>query len=121
MSKTTPTPQSILEQIAAIASMETGKLCSYIPTGRPSSTAPYFKLQSWSKGKNLTRHVRSEQVPQLQAALDGYARFRQLCDQYAELIVERTRAQWEIDSKKKPPLSYTRRSPRNSKASSTRS
>ena len=121
MSKTSPTPESILEQIAAISTMETGKLSSYIPPGRPASTAPYFKLQSWSKGKNLTRHVRSEQLPQLQAALDGYALFRQLCDQYAELIVERTRAQWESDSKKKPPLSYTRRSPKSSKPSSTRS
>jgi hypothetical protein len=115
MSKTPLTPQSILQQIAAISTMETGKLSSYVPTGRPSSTAPYFKLQSWKEGKNVTRHVRSEHLPDLQAALDGYALFRQLCDQYAALIVERTRAQWESDSKKKPTLPYTRRSPKNSK------
>ncbi len=115
MNKTTPTSQSILQQIAAISTMEIGKLSSYVPTGRPSSTAPYLKLQSWKQGKNVTRHVRSEHLPQLQAALDGYALFRQLCDQYAELIAERTRAQWESDSKKKPPLSYRRRSPKSSK------
>ncbi len=115
MSKPTPTPQSILQQIAAISTMEIGKLSSYVPTGRPSLTAPYFKLQSWKEGKNSTRHVRSEQLPELQAALDGYVLFRQLCDQYAELIVQRTRTQWESDSKKKPPLSYRRRSPKNSK------
>lgn len=109
MSKPTLTPHLILQQIAAIPTMEIGKLSSYVPTGRPSSIAPYFKLQSWKDGKNFTRHVRSEQLPELQAALDGHTLFRQLCDQYAELIVQRTRAQWESDSKKKPPLSYRRR------------
>jgi len=110
-----PNPQSILQQIAAISTMEIGKLSSYLPTGRPASTQPYFKLQSWQKGKNVTRHVRSEHLPQLQAALDGYARFCQLCEQYAQLMVERTRAQWDTDSKKKPIPPYTRRSPKNSK------
>ncbi|SRR6266545_1660237 len=108
-------PKVILDQIAAIPTMEIGKVSAYVPTGRPPSTDPYFKLQSWQKGKNLTRHVRAEQLPQLQAALDGYARFRQLCDQYAELIVERTRTEWEKDLKKKQILRYSRRSPKNSK------
>lgn len=114
MSKPTPTPQSILQQIAAIPTMEVGKLSSYVPSGRPASTAPYFKLQSWKEGKNETRHVRAEHLEQLQAALQGHALFRQLCDQYAELIVQRTRAQWESESKKKPTLPYTRRSQKNS-------
>jgi hypothetical protein len=114
MTKPSITPQSILQQIAAISTMEMGKLSSYVPTGRPASTAPYFKLQSWKEGKNITRHVRSEHLTQLQAALEGYALFRKLCDQYAQLIVQRTRAQWESDSKKKPTLPYTRRSPKNS-------
>jgi len=115
MKTSLPDPKAILQQIAAIPTMEIGTLCSYVPTGRPASTQPYFKLQSWQKGKNVTRHVRSEQLPQLQAALDGYARFGQLCEQYAQLMVERTRAQWERDSKKKQMLPYTRRSPKNSK------
>jgi len=115
MKTSLPDPKSILQQIAAISTMEIGKLSSYVPTGRPASTQPYFKLQSWQKGKNLTRHVRSEHLSQLQAALDGYARFRELCEQYAQLMVERTRAQWDRDSKKKQILPYTRRSPKNSK------
>ena len=115
MKNSPPDPKTILDQIAAIPTMEVGTLSSYLPTGRPASTEPYFKLQSWQKGKNLTRHVRSEHLPQLQAALDGYAQFRQLCDQYAELIVQRTRSTWENDSKKKQPLAYTRRSRRKSK------
>src|SRR6266516_4793688 len=115
MKNPSSSPKLILDQIAAIPTMEIGKLSSYVPTGRPASTDPYFKLQSWQNGKNLTRHVRSEHLPQLQAALDGYARFRKLCDQYAQLMVERTRAEWEKDSKKKQIRPYTRRSPKNSR------
>jgi hypothetical protein len=108
-------PQSILQQIAAIPTMETGTLSAYVPTGRPASTDPYFKLQSWQLGKNVTRHIRSERLPQLRDALKGYAQFRQLCDQYADLLVQRTRAAWDSDSKKKPIPPYTRRSPKNSR------
>lgn len=110
-----PDLKSILQQIAAIPVMETGKLSSYIPTGRPASTDPYFKLQSWQQGKNVTRHVRSERIPQLQNALEGYTQFRRLCDQYADLMVQRTRAAWDSDSKKKPIPPYSRRSPKNSR------
>lgn len=108
-------PKSILQQIAAIPAMETGKLSSYVPSGRPASTDPYFKLQAWQNGKNVTRHVRSEHLPKLQGALDGYAHFRQLCDQYAELVIQRTRAAWDNDSKKKQIPPYTRRSPKRSR------
>jgi hypothetical protein len=114
MKNTPPDPKSILSQIAAIPAMEMGKLCPYVPSGRAASTQPYFKLQSWQGGKNVTRHVRSEHLPQLQAALEGYARFRQLCDQYAQVMVERTHQEWSQDIKKKQILHYARRSPRNS-------
>jgi hypothetical protein len=115
MKSSLPDPKTILQQIAAIATMETGKLSAYVPTGRPAATTPYFKLQSWQEGKNVTRHVRSERLPQLQAALEGYAQFCQLCEQYADLVVQRTRRAWETDAKKKPIQPYTRRSPKSSR------
>jgi hypothetical protein len=115
MKTSLPDPKSILQQIAAIPTMEIGTLSSYVPPGRPASTQPYFKLQSWQKGKNVTRHVRSEHLSELQAALDGYAQFRQLCEHYAEIMVERTRAEWERDFRKKQIRPYTRRSAKNSK------
>jgi hypothetical protein len=107
--------KSILQQIAAIPAMETGKLSAYVPAGRPAATDPYFKLQSWQQGKNVTRHIRAERLPQLRDALAGYAHFRQLCDQYADRLVQRTRAAWATDSKKKPIPPYTRRSPKSSR------
>lgn len=110
-----PDPKTILAQIAAIPFMETGTLSAYVPAGRAASTDPYFKLQSWQHGKNVTRHVRAELLPELKAALDGYAQFRQLCDRYAQVMVERTRAAWSSDLKKKQIPPYARRSPRKSR------
>ena len=47
------------------------------------------------------RHVRPEELPAVREALEGYARFRTLVDQYAQLIVAETRARLEQGVKKK--------------------
>jgi hypothetical protein len=94
-------PVQILAQIVQIQSMERGKLCEYRHAGRSSQAGSYFKLQMWQDGKNHTRHVRPEELPALRDALEGYARFGQLTDQYAQLIVAQTRARLEQDIKKK--------------------
>lgn len=103
MSTSSPTPAELLHQIAQIQLMERGKLSAYV--AQPSSTPadPYFKLQSWENGKNLTRHVRSEQVPLVEEALAGYAKFQQLVEQYTQLMIEQTRSQLaSVGVKKKP-------------------
>jgi hypothetical protein len=99
-----PTPADLLNQIAQIQHMERGKLSSYLADRDRSARAdPYFKLQSWEHGKNVTRHVRSEQVPLVEEALAGYARFQQLVEQYAQIIIEQTRSQLaSVGVKKKP-------------------
>ena len=94
-------PQHLLQQIAAIELMEAGKLSTYVPPGRPKGAGPYYKLQCWANGKNKTRHVRPEELPTLQKALQGYAQFCQLTDQYAALVISRTRAQIATGIKKK--------------------
>jgi hypothetical protein len=101
MTTSPSTPVQILAQIAQIPSMELGKLCAYRPAGRSADAGPYFKLQIWQEGKNLTRHVRPEELPVLREALEGYARFCALSDQYAQLIVAQTRARLEEGVKKK--------------------
>ena len=95
------TSAQLLAQIAQIQSMELGKLTEYRPTGRAADTNAYFKLQSWEQGKNRTRHVRPEEVPAVREALEGYARFQALVEQYAQLIVAETRARLEQGVKKK--------------------
>jgi hypothetical protein len=97
------TPADILAQIARIPLMERGKLCTYHLKDRPADAGPYYKLQSWEHGQNHTRHVRPEQVPLLEEALAGYARFRELTEQYAQIVIEQSREQWAgVGVKKKP-------------------
>ena len=85
--------REILQQMAALTAMERGKLSSYTFKNRSSSAGPYYKLQQWQNGKNVTRYVPAEAVPAVQAALAGYARFRQLTQQYSELVIAETRQQ----------------------------
>lgn len=101
MKSQTLSPAQILAQIAQIQFMERGKLSSYRRTGRSKDTDTYYRLQTWQKGKNLTRHVRPEELPALEAALEGYARYCQLSEQYVQLVVDRTRAHQEQNIKKK--------------------
>jgi hypothetical protein len=108
--------QQILEQIAAIPAMEPGKLSSYSFKNRPGTTGPYYKLQHWQDGKNQTRYVRPQDLPVVEAALAGYARYQQLTKQYAELVIAQTRQDLAASKKNRSP----RRSswPRTRKSSS---
>lgn len=88
-----PTKTELLAQIAQIPLMERGKLSTYRFKDRSSQREPYYKLQSWEKGKNATRYIRPEQVPLLEEALAGHAQFQELVDQYARLVIAETRQQ----------------------------
>lgn len=85
----------LLQQIAAIPTMERGKLS-------PHSSGRHQKLQCWQEGKNHTRHVSADELPAVQSALAGYAQYRQLTEQYADLVIRETR-QHIADAKKKNP------------------
>jgi len=98
-----PNKSSLLQQIAAIATMEPGTLSPYTFKERSGACGPYYKLQHWQDGKNHTRYVSAEELPAVQAAVAGYARFRQLTGQYADLIVEETRQNIAGSKKTSPP------------------
>jgi hypothetical protein len=76
--------EALLKQMARIEQMERGKLCRM--TGRP-----HYNLQVWRNGKNEVRYVRQEEVEALQEAIDGYNLFLTLAQQYADLVIEKTR------------------------------
>ena len=96
----------ILAQIAAIKSMEFGKLSEYQHRGRPKDSSSYYRLQIWCDGKNRTRYIRPEELPAIQEAIDGHARFRELADKYAAIVVAETRRRMDDPAKKKT-LRYT--------------
>ncbi len=75
--------------------MERGKLS-------PHSSGRHLKLQCWQEGKNHTRHVSADELPAVQSAQAGYAKYRQLTEQYADLVIQETR-QHIAGAKKKHP------------------
>lgn len=94
---TKPSPQSVLNDIAQIQHMERGTLNVI----RQGPAGPYYNHQCYEEGKNVSRYVPSEQVSQIKEAIDGYHRFQELAQQYAQLMVEKTRAERAAGSKKK--------------------
>jgi hypothetical protein len=77
--------------------MERGKL-SVMREG-PAGT--HFKHQVWENGKNLSRHVPQDQAPAFEEAIQGYHKFQQLTEQYAQQVIDQTRAELAANSKKK--------------------
>src|SRR6185503_19200736 len=94
------TPQSILQDIAQIQRLDRGT----ISVIRQGPEGAYYNHQCYEDGRNVSRYVPGEQVGDLQEAIEGYRRFQQLVEQYVQLMVERTRAERQAGSKKKPPL-----------------
>ena len=89
-----PSPKAeILNQIAQINHMERGKLSVCTFKDRSPDAPQHFKLQCWENGKNQTRHVTHDQLPLLQEALAGFAKFQELTGQLAELVITETRQQ----------------------------
>ena len=92
-----PQPAQILHQIAHIQRMEPGKLCviAHGPNG------PYYNLQCREGGKTITRYVPADQVSLVAQHTANYQQFQALMDQYAQLIIEQTRAERAAGAKKK--------------------
>ncbi|MGZ8920569.1 MAG: hypothetical protein ACXW32_10365 [Limisphaerales bacterium] len=90
---------SILEQVAQIQRMERGKLSVM----REGPSGPFYKLQAREGGKNVTRYVRRDDAPAVQEAINGYARFQTLTQQYAQQIIDKTRREIAAGAKKKKP------------------
>ena len=99
----------LLQQIAAIPAMERGKLSRH-------TAGPYHKLQRWQDGRNHTRHVSADELPAVQSALAGYAQYRQLTEQYGDLVIQETRQNIAGAKKKNPsrPKSSWRRKKKSS-------
>ena len=104
------TPQSLLEQILQIQRMEHGSL-SII---RQGPNGPYYNLNSWENGANQCRYITQDKVPEIEQAIEGYQKFQQLTQQYAQDVVAQTRAQLGIGVKKKSPRSNQTNRPASS-------
>ena len=93
----------LLHRIAQIKHMEPGKLCVM----RQGPNGPYHNLQWREDGKAISRYVPGDQVEAVAQNTANYEQFQVLVAQYAQLIIERTRAERTPGFKKKtlPPRS----------------
>ena len=91
------TPESLLEQISRIQRLERGTLSVL----RQGPQGPYYNHQCYENGRNVSRYVPTEHVPELREAIEGYHKVQALMAQYVQLLVERTRTERAADSKKK--------------------
>jgi len=98
MNNTLLTPQALIEQILQIQHMEHGSLCA-IGQG---PNGPYYNLNSWENDKNCCRYVPQDKLPAVQQAIEGYHKYQQLTEEYAQRVVEKTRAELDLGVKKKP-------------------
>jgi len=92
---------ALLEQMGQIPRIIRGKLTSqtYVTKGR--SQGPYFTLQRWEEGKNKSQRICAQDLPLIQDALSGYARFEQLAGQFVGLSEKQTWEDQPADVKKK--------------------
>ena len=96
-----PTAQSILQDIAQIQHLDRGT----VSVLRQGPEGPYYNHQCYEKGRNVSRYVPSQQVPELKESIANFRRFEQLIEQYVEIMVQKTRTQRQAVLKKKTPRS----------------
>lgn len=82
----------VLEQMAALQTMELGSLKSeYREQPSGAKSGPYFKHQVWRKGANVTQRIAPEDAPALAAAIANRQKFESLTANFIELTVAQTR------------------------------
>ena len=91
-----PTPRSLLYQMAQIVRLEPGKLCVI----REGPQGPYYNLQGRERGRTVTRYVPRDQAEAVAAHTANYARFQALVAEYVALVAIQTRAQREAGAQK---------------------
>jgi hypothetical protein len=98
--KSKPAPEEILQQIAAIHSMEKGNLSILRQTPR----GPACNFQRWEDGRNRSEYIRPEQVPLVEENLRTFERFQTLMDLYVQTICAHTRKErLAVIKTKRPP------------------
>jgi hypothetical protein len=109
---TSSTPEDLLKQMAGIQHLEKGKLCVL----RQGPNGPYYNLQRWENGRNVSQYVPADQIATVRENLEAHSQFEALTEQYVQILSERTRAQRLAGVKKKrqPRNSPSHRKPKSS-------
>jgi hypothetical protein len=104
------TPETILDDIASIRTLERGRLCDM----RTAAGRVYHNLQFWSDGRNRSEYVKGSELETVREAVANWCRFRELTDEYASALEQRTRKARKVvpeDHQKGGSVSRRRRPP----------
>lgn len=66
---------------------------------RPQKHGPYYQLSFTWRGKSTTRFVRQERVEEMRDKVATYKRFRDLVNEWVDLVVERERLERAVEKK----------------------
>jgi hypothetical protein len=92
----------VLEQMAALESMEQGSLkTEYREKPSGTKSGPYFKHQVWRDGFNVSKRISPADAPELAAAFANRQKFETLAANFIELTVSYTRQNRFPDSLRK--------------------
>lgn len=92
----------ILQQMAALSTMELGSLKSEFRKGASGQpVGPYFKHQVWENGANVTRRIPADQAQALETAIANRQLFQDLAAQFVEVTVRLTRLNHADGAQKK--------------------
>ena len=100
--KNTPIERKIerlKQQLAELGPMHPGSLseqynvcgkvgCRCKDAKNPQKHGPYYQLSFTWRGKGRTRFVRSERLAEMRQKVANYKRFRELTDEWVDLMVE---------------------------------
>jgi mannitol-1-phosphate/altronate dehydrogenase len=96
---------AILEQMAALQTMEQGSLKSeYRVQSSGAKSGPYFKHQVWREGANVSQRISTADAPALEAAISHRQQFESMAASFVALTVAHTRQNKFPESLKKKIL-----------------
>lgn len=95
--------EQVKRQLAELGPMHPGSLgeqynvcgtpgCRCKDPKAPRKHGPYFQLSYTWRGKSSSRFVRPEQVAEMKEKVANYKRFRELTNEWVDLVVELERA-----------------------------
>ena len=91
--------ENLKQQFAELGPMHPGSLseqynvcgkpdCRCKDAKKPQKHGPYYQLSFTWRGKGRTRFVRAERLAEVRRKIDNYKRFRELTDEWVDLVVE---------------------------------
>jgi hypothetical protein len=111
----------ILHEMAQIDRMQRGRLSEQFfkktKGGQEVTLGPYYVLQRWWEGKNVSERVPAQDAAAVQGAIAGYERFEKLAAEFVEITERMTREAEQAPAAKKNATKSARQSSRKPKRS----